>query len=142
MTDIVINTPVAAIGGVALKAAGLIATTTAHTGVLLDNGPFAVQIDWTACEVATGDELYIIAVEANTVAAPTVWTQIGIMYVLGGTAKVASMGDATATGSARAAFHNSKGYQVRLKTWVSGTVATGINYAAKAYPIKDLSVIG
>jgi hypothetical protein len=142
MAAIVINTPVAPIGGVALKAAGLVAATTAETAVLLDGGAFAVQIDWTAAEIASADELYIITVEANTRAATTTWTEIGGFRALGATAKTASSGDANATGSIRQGFYNPKDYQVRIKTWVSGTIATGLNFSAKAFPIKDLNAVG
>ncbi len=91
-------------------------------------------------ENASNDELYIVAVEANTLAAPTVWATIGILGIFGATEVMASMGDSPAATafSIKAGFKNYAGYQVRLKTWVSGTVATGINFGAKFYPVGDL----
>jgi hypothetical protein len=143
MAEIVINTPKAAIGGLELKAAGLIATTTAGTGVMMDSKAFTVQLDWTAIDIDGNNELYIITIEANTRAATTTWTEIGGFRPLGATEVVASSGDVTATGSIRQAFWNPKDYQVRYKVWVAGAgVSTGLNFALKAYPIQDLSVIG
>jgi hypothetical protein len=143
MAEIVINTPKAAIGGIVLKAAGLIATTTAGTGALLDGGMFSAQVDWTAIDIDGNNELYIITMEANTRAAPTVWTEIGGFRPLGATEVVASSGDVTATGSIRQGFWNPYDYQVRYKVWVSGAgVSAGLNFAIKAYPIEDLGVIG
>lgn len=142
MANIAINTPVAGIGGLALKAAGLVASTTAETGVAVGRGVFEIQIDWTACEIASGDELYIITVEANTKAATSTWTEIGGFRPLGATAKVSSSGDATAAGSIRQAFNNPGDYQIRVKCWVSGSIASGINYSAKLYNIKSLALAG
>ena len=142
MSDIVNNTPTAGIGAVSLKAAGLIATTTAHLEVEVNKCSFAVQMDWTACEIATGDEVYVVCMEANTRAAPTVWTTIGHLAALGATAHLGGMGDATATGSIRAGFSNPYDYQVRAKTWVSGSIATGINSVIKLYDIQSLGITG
>lgn len=139
MADIVIQTPDTLMGGTALKAAGLIAATTAHTGIDMGHGWVCIQLAWTAAEIASNDELYIIKVEANTKAATTTWTEIGHLATLGATEVTASTGDATATGTIRAAFFNSKDYQIRLKTWASGTIATGINFSADAHPIHSLN---
>lgn len=146
MPDITYPTRVAGVGGVSLKAAGLIAATTAHTAVDIGTGPFSVMATVTACEVASNDELYILAVEANTIAAPTVWANIGVFAAFGATEKLASMGDTpeATTFGWKAAFHNPYDYQVRLKTWVSGTIAGGggINFKADLFPIDSLSVPG
>jgi hypothetical protein len=137
MADIVVNTPVAAIGGIALKAAGAITATTAHTEVHMGTGDFAVQMDWTACKISANDETYLVAVEGKN---GSTWTRIGILNLLGAV-EIVVEGDAKATGSARAAFYNPYGGLVRLKTWIGGTLPS-INFSAKAYPIKDLSVAG
>lgn len=138
MADIVAQTPTALMGGVALKAAGLVAATTAETAILAGHGWMTVQMDWTAAEIASNDEYYLITIEANTLAATTTWTRIGILEFLGAVEKTIE-GDATATGTTRASFFNSKNYQIRVKTWVAGTIATGINFSAKAYPIDSLN---
>lgn len=139
MADIVIQSLDTLQGGTALKAAGLVAATAAGTGIQMGHGWFTVQMDWTAAEIASNDEFYKVTIEANTLAATTTWTEIGVLAVLAATEVNASSGDATATGSIRAAFFNTKNYQVRVKTWVSGTIATGINYSASAYPIGSLN---
>lgn len=131
----------AGIGGIDLKAAGLVAATTAHLAVYVGRADFVVQMDWTACEIASNDEIYVIPVEANTRAEPTTWRVIGFLAVLGAEERTLN-GDAPAAGSIRAEFNNPYDNEVRLKTWVGGTVATGINYGAKLYPPKDLQVIG
>lgn len=139
MAAIVIPSRSSLLGGTELKAAGLIAADTGHTAIAMGHSVFAVQMDWTACEIATGDEFYMVTVEANTESATSTWTNIGVLAVLGATAVVGGEGDAPATGSARGAFFNPYNHQVRLKTWVNGTIATGINFSAKAYPIESLS---
>jgi hypothetical protein len=139
MADIVIPSRSALLGGTELKAAGLIAADTAHTAISMGHSVFTVQMDWTACEIVSNDELYIVTVEANTEAATTTWTNIGYLAVLGALEVNAGEGDAPATGSLRGAFFNPYNHQVRLKTWVNGTIATGINFSAKAYPIESLS---
>lgn len=129
----------AMIGGISLKAAGLVAADTAHTGVLIGRAQFLVQMDWTACEIATGDELYIITVEAEDSAG--VYTRIGVLNILGAAAVVGGEGDAPATGSVRGSFANpyykAGGSNVRLHTWVNGTIATGLNYSASLFPIEN-----
>jgi hypothetical protein len=140
MSDVALSTPVAAIGGIALKAAGLIATTTAHTEVDVGHGGFVIQADWTAVESASNDELFVGVIEANSEAADSTWKTIGFLFALGATEVLASMGDAPAAGSIRAAYFNPYDYKIRIKTFVSGTVGSGINFAAKLYPMKDLIV--
>ena len=61
--------------GIALKAAGLVAADTAETGVFIGRGLFLLNIVWTACEIATGDEFYNIQVQFNTAAASSTWTE-------------------------------------------------------------------
>jgi hypothetical protein len=139
MAAIVIPSRSSLLGGTELKAAGLIAADTGHAAIAMGHSVFAVQMDWTACEIATGDEFYMVTVEANTEAATSTWTNIGVLAVLGATALVGGEGDAPATGNVRAAFFNPYNHQVRLKTWVTGTIATGINFSAKAYPLESLS---
>lgn len=127
------------IGGIAMKAAGLVAADTAHTELAVGHSQFMIQMDWTACEIATGDELYNIAVEAED--ASGTWTRIGVLNVLGASAMVGDEGDAPATGSVRGIFANpyykSTSSKVRLKTWVKGTIATGINYSASLFPLEN-----
>ena len=134
MANISIPTRPAVLGATAAKAAGLVAASAGHTAVLLEKGDFAAQIDWTACEIGSGDEFYLIAVQANTAAAPTVWNIIGYLAALGANTPCAGLGDTPATGSMRGRFNNPYDYQVRLYTGVNGTIATGINYTGSFLP--------
>ncbi len=138
MTALAIPTRQAPLGAIAAKAAGLVAASAGHTAVTLEAGNFCAQIDWTACEIATGDENYVIVVEANTIAAPTVWNYLGVVAVLGA-ATPCGMDTAPATGSMKAAFNNPYNYQVRMHTFVVGTVATGINFTGSFLPAQALA---
>jgi hypothetical protein len=132
-------TPDTMAGAIPLKAAGLIAATTAHLEVVQGHGPFCVRAALTACEIASNDEFYKVVVEANTLAAPTTWTEIGVLGVFGATEVMATSGDSSATAAVKAGFMNPYDYEVRLKTYVSGTIATGINFAADLFPIENLA---
>jgi hypothetical protein len=129
------------IGGTELKAAGLVAADTNHTAVEVGTCAFAVRMAWTACEVASSDELYHVIVEANTEAATSTWTKIGHLACLGAAAVTGGVTATAATGEIKAAFYNPYDYQIRLATYVNGTIATGINFSAKMFPVENLSVI-
>ena len=141
MADIVIPSTShfpAMIGGISLKDAGLIAADTAHTEVVVGRSQFVVQMDWTAAEIASNDEFYLVTVEAEDSAGT--WTRIGILNLLAALEVNGGEGDAPATGSVRGSFANpfyKPGSKVRLKTWVNGTIATGINFSAKLYPLEN-----
>lgn len=139
MAEIVLANPASMIGGTALKAAGLVAADTAETGVVLGHGMFCVYGAWTAAEILSNDEFYMVTVEANTRLAPTVWTNIGYLFAVGALEVEGGEGDAPATGSVKAGFFNPYDYQVRVKCWVNGTIATGLNYLATAFPIQNLA---
>ena len=129
-------------GGIVLKAAGLVAADTAETGVIVDKGAFCVQMDWTACEIGTGDEFYNVTVEAEDSAG--VYTRLGVLNILGAAAVTGGEGDAPPSGSVKAGFNNpyvkSTGSKVRVKCWVNGTIATGLNYSATLFPLDVLKV--
>ena len=122
-------------GGVVLKAAGLVAADTAETGVFLGRGWHVINLVWTACEAATNDEFYNVQFQANTAAATSTWLDLpnvafGDTLLLGGAAET------SATGDMAFAIFNPYDYQVRVNTWVTGTIATGMNFAVTAYPIN------
>lgn len=126
-------------GAIPLKAAALIAADTDHLEVTVGHGPFCVRAAWTAAEIVSNDELYVCKVFANTLAAPTTWTEIGTLFVLGATEVTGGAGDAAATGAIKAGFMNPYDYEVRLSTFVNGTIATGLNFSADLYPIENLA---
>ena len=122
-------------GGVALKAAGLVAADTAETGVFLGRGWHVINLVWTACEAATNDEFYNVQFQANTVAAATTWLDLPNV-ALGDTTLLGDAAETAATGDMAFAIFNPYDHQVRVNTWVTGTIATGMNFAVTAYPIN------
>ena len=117
-----------------LKAAGLVAASA--DGSILDLGAGLVEgnlvIDASAIEVATGDEIYTISLEASNVAAMTSGSVCLAKKVLGNL--VVPM-DAAASTAGRyvVPFRNEENgtvfRYVRLSTLVAGTIATGINFS-------------
>jgi hypothetical protein len=132
-------TPEAMIGGIALKAAGLVAADTNHDAVRVGHGPFCIRAAWTAAEIASNTELYIVVVEANTLAATDTWTQIGVLLVAGATEVIGGIADAAASGAVKGGFVNPYDNQIRLRTYVNGDIATGFNFSADAFPIENLA---
>ena len=130
-----------AIGGITLHAAGAIVATTADTAVFVDKCSFMCETDWSACDVTSSDEFYLLTIEANTLAAPTTWNVIAQPLCLSVGAHNASAGDATGTGQMRIGVDNPYNNQIRTKIWIVGTTPS-INFVTKIYPLKDLSVYG
>lgn len=125
-------------GAVSLKAAGLVAADTNHTGVMVRSAAFAIRFAWTAAEIASNDELYIVKVEANTASATSTWTEIGTLFVGGATEVIGGVADTSTSGEVTQAFYNRYGYQVRISTYVNGAIATGINFSADLFPLQTL----
>lgn len=118
-----------------LKAAGLLAASA--DGTILDIGAGMVDgylvIDLSACEVATGDEIYTVSLEGSNVAAMTSGSVCLAKKVFGNL--VVPMDAAlSAAGRYVIPFRNEEGgtlYRyVRLSTLIAGTIATGINFSA------------
>lgn len=118
-----------------LKAAGLVAASA--DGSILDLGVGLVEgyivVDMTACEVASGNEIYTVSLEGSNVAAMDSGSVCLAKKVFGNL--VVPM-DAALSASGRYVipFRNEEGgttYRyVRLSTLVAGTIATGINFSA------------
>lgn len=121
------------IGSTSLKSAGLVASTTNGTATAAGRGTYLMKIVISAIEIASGDELYGLGVQGNTLAATTTWNEID--YWSFGAAAVSPDGLAGAAGTYWFVFHNEGDNQVRVRTVVAGTVATGINYTADIYPL-------
>lgn len=118
-----------------LKAAGLLAAST--DGTILDLGDGLVDaylvIDLTACEIASGNEIYTVSLEGSNVAAMTSGSVCLAKKVFGNL--VVPMDAAlSAAGRYVVPFRNEEGgtlYRyVRLSTLIAGTIATGINFSA------------
>lgn len=125
-----------------LKDAGLVAASAAATvasvAKILDMGASRFDgravIDLTACEVATGNEQYIIIVQGSTSSSFGSGI-VNLGAVLLGDSSVSLESADTAAVTRREIFFSNEVdgtlYRyVRLYTFVAGTIATGINYAA------------
>lgn len=118
-----------------LKAAGLLAASA--DGDILDLGAGLVDaylvIDMSACEVATGNEIYTVSLEGSTVAAMTS-TSVCLAKKVFGNLVVPMDAALSASGRYVVPFRNEEGgtlYRyVRLSTLIAGTIATGINFSA------------
>jgi hypothetical protein len=108
---------------------------------------FAIVIDWTACEVATGDEVYTITVEGATA------TSFSTAYRLASrgfghssvngqpvstppSGRVVLFSDNVAITSATDGGSTIAAQFIRVKCVVAGTIATGFNYTAYLVPLK------
>lgn len=125
------------LGGVTLKSAGLIAADNTATAVEIGKGKYRIKTTWTACEIDNNDELYHVAIEANTRNATSTWYDIGTVALLGDSVATGRDTDTAATGSMEIIVDNPYDYQLRVRTYVNGTVATGCNFSVVAYPLMS-----
>ena len=118
-----------------MKAAGLLDASA--DGDILDLGEGIVDgflvVDLSACEVATGDEIYTVSIEGSAVAAMSSGSVCLGKKVFGNL--VVPMDAAlSAAGRYVIPFRNEEGgtvvRYVRLSTLIAGTIATGINFSA------------
>ena len=121
---------------ITLRAAALVAADGEDAAVFIGRGMFLLQLVWTACEAASGDEFYNVQLQYNTAAATSTWLDdiniaFGDTLLLGGAAETAATGDMVV------GMFNPYDHQARTKNWVTGTIATGFNYAAYVYPINQ-----
>lgn len=118
-----------------LRDAGLMAAS--EDGSILDLGAGLVDgylvIDLSACEIATGNEIYTVSLEGSTVAAMTS-ASVCLAKKVFGNLVVPMDAALSAAGRYVIPFRNEEGgtiYRyVRLSTLVAGTIATGINFVA------------
>jgi len=125
----------------ALKAAGLIAADTLSTAVFVGKGAYWCEIIWTACEIGTGDESYFIELQQDDAASgasagsyqTTPPLAFGNSSLIGGAAATASTG--------RFVFGHIQQQDnlVRVATWVTGTIAAGMNFAVNLYPMEQVA---
>lgn len=124
------------LGGVELKAAGLVAASAQGSGVTLGKGRYLIECTTTAVEIDTNDEVYSVNLEANTAAATSTWYNIGTVALFGAT-EITGQKDSGAAETTYMIVENPYDNQVRYSIGVAGTIATGINIAIKAYPIHE-----
>jgi len=117
------------------KTAGLLAASA--DGTIIDLGDGLVDgflvIDLTACEIASGNEIYTVSLEGSDAEAMDSGSVCLAKKVFGNL--VVPM-DAALSASGRyvVPFRNEEGgatfRYVRLSTLIAGTIATGINFSA------------
>lgn len=127
-----------------LKAAGAV-NATANGSLVVDVGAgfqkFDVVIDWTECEVATGNEQYDVIVQGATDSGMTnpyelCKTSFGDSTVNGDAVDTPPAGRLILSCSNAAITSATDGNTlttlryIRIRTVVAGTVATGFNYRA------------
>ena len=143
-------------GATQLKDAGLVAADTAgqvnSAAAYFDVGAanayarYAIVIDWTACEVATGDEVYDLQIQGSTA------TSFSTKYILTSrklgdssvtlqpvdtppSGRIVIYGDNVAHTSATDGSVQIACRYIRIYADVAGTIATGLNYTAWLVPI-------
>lgn len=135
-------------GLVAADAAGTVSAAAAYHDMGAANayGRFAVVIDWTACEVATGDEVYAIRVQGSDTSSFTnayvlAERRFGDSTVSFQPVDTAPTGRAVIYADNVAATSATDGASqiacryIRVYADVGGTIATGFNYTAWLVPL-------
>jgi len=118
-----------------LKAAGLVAATANGSGIEVGEGKFSARmvIDVSAIEIDTGDEKYVLHLVGGDDSDFTNSTSLGSIELGGSTSGIEGNVDSE-IGRFEIPVSNKKGGviypHVRLRTIISGTVGTGINFSA------------
>jgi hypothetical protein len=120
------------LGAVALKAAGLVAASATETAVEVGKGKFRIVSNITAIETASNNEMYNVVLEANSRSATTTWNEIGTLFARGASETTGRSAD-DSTDEEEIIVDNPYDYQVRVHTYVVGSISTGINYTVDAY---------
>jgi hypothetical protein len=123
-------------GGIAVKAAGLVAATAQTTAVFAGRGLILFKLTTTECEIASNTENYTVVVQANSVGAPSTWVDLGCVAVYGAT-EITGQADSADAEDKIAAVFNPYDHQIRLNIGVDGDVATGINFTCDAFPVPN-----
>lgn len=118
-----------------LKAAGLVAASANGTGIEVGSGKINARmvVDVSAVEIADGDEVYALHFVGGDDASFTNWTSLACLELGASTTGIEGNVDSE-IGRHEIIVSNEKGGviypHVRLRTVVSGTVGTGINFSA------------
>ena len=123
------------VGGLELRASAAAGADATADAVEIGKGKYRIVTTWTGCEVDDNDELYVITLEANTRYATSTWYEIGVLAVLGDSVATGRDTDNSSTGSVEIIVDNPYDYQVRVRTYVNGTITTGVTYSVTAYPL-------
>lgn len=124
-----------AIGGTSLIDASVtpVASTANGTSYTVGKGMFLVKVVVTSIEIASNTEKFGIIIQANTVAASSTWTEIGMLFL--GPAEVNATGVDDVADTYWFAVYNQGDYQMRVRTVVGGDVGEGIYYTCDIYPL-------
>ena len=135
-------------GLVAADAAGTVSSAAAYVDLGAANAyaKFAVVIDWTACEVASGDEVYDLQVQGSTASSFSTKyilasKKLGDSSVTGqpvdtaASGRIVIFGDNVVHPHATDATQQLATQYIRVYADVGGTIATGINYTAWFIPL-------
>jgi len=122
---------------ITLKAAGLVAADTNETGVFLGRGFYVIRIVNSAVEIASNDEIYEMAIEASTTSGGSTWKKIG-GYLFSCLEANGGEGDSSEAEDVVIGVFNPYPGEVRVSTYVAGTIATGINSIVTAFPISEV----
>lgn len=125
--------------GTSLKAAALVAADTAETAVFVGRGKYWAEIVWTALEIATGDEVYFVQFQHDQSSAVGTYLD-GMTLSFGNSSLMGGAAASASSGRLVVGLWNPYDNNVRVNTWVTGTIATGFNFSVKLYP--DVQVPG
>lgn len=123
------------LGALSLKAAGLITADGTATAVEIGKGKYRIVLTTTAVEIASNNELYVVELEANTRNTTTTWYTIGTLAVLGAKEVTGRDTDTADAGVYEIIVDNPYDYQVRVRYYVNGTIATGCNFSVDAHSL-------
>lgn len=109
-------------------------TDNPETAVEVGGGRFEIVTTVSAIDVASNDEHYTVVLEANTRDATSTWYEIGVLFAGGAKETTGKAADDAADEYVIDVF-NPYDYQVRVRTYLIGSTASGITFGAVAYPL-------
>ena len=125
-------------GGVKITSTGLTSAIASGSAYQLGRGFFLAQITIRQIEVDTNNEGYTIDILANSRSASTSWFTIPL-GTYGDKAVTGRSADDSASqpGKIMIPFYNPYDKDVKTRTGVVGTVASGIDYSVTIYPAQQ-----
>jgi len=134
-------------GAVAADAAGTVAGQPAYVdfGGPLAYAEFDVIVDWTACEVDDGDEVYLLELQGSDSSTFSTYhvlaeRRFGALSGKGPAANTPPVGRAVLRGDNLALIDSASGAAVKTMRYlraylvVQGSVSTGFDYSASLHP--------
>lgn len=126
--------PEGKLGAVTLEASAAHATNDAvGTAVFIGKGKKRIVTDATVVKVSGNNEMYLITLEANTIAATTTYKTIATLFA-GGDTSVTGRDTDDVLDSQEIIIDNPYDYQVRVRSNMVGS-SPSITYSVNAYPL-------